>query len=128
MIVSEPAPPAQKEPPKDSGSGSPPPPPAPVGAAPPPASPVAGAVSKTNGIIRTATLRLKMLSVGSVKQVRMILARFLDPDHGDILQVIDPQSGKVVIDPKHGIRVETDKVADAMLELNLSDGKVHYAP
>ena len=88
---------------------------------------MAEVAGKKNGIIRTASLRLKTLSTGSVKQVRMICARFLDPDHGDILQVIDPSSGRVVIDPMLGIRVETDQVAAAMLELNLSDGKVHYS-
>ena len=116
--------------PGDNGGGpsSPPTPPASGGApsAPPPAT-LAEVSGKKNGVIKIASLRLKTLSTGSIKQVRMICARFLDPDHGDILQVIDPSSGKVVIDPMLGIRVETDQVAAAMLELNLSDGKVHYS-
>lgn len=125
--VSEPMPP--------NGSGGPQngAPPAPVGGAPS-GSPAPGtsAVSavdtgKKNGIVKTATIRLRTLSVGSVKQVRMICARFLDPDHGDILQILDGSSPQVLIDPKLGIRVETEALIAAMLELNLSDGKVHYS-
>ncbi len=129
VVVSEPSP-APKDP--NGGGGNPPSPPAggsggspPAPATPPTLAEVAG---KKNGAIKTATIRLKTLSMGSVKQVRMICARFLEPDHGDILQILDGMTDKVIVDPKFGIRVETQKVIDAMLELNLSDGKVHYTP
>ena len=126
--VSEPTP-APKE---ENKAGNAPPSPSPPGEPASTTSPAAATESadlsgKKNGIVKTATIRLKTLSMGSVKQVRMICARFLDPDHGDILQIIDGTTQKVVVDPKFNIRVETDRLAAMLLEMNLSDGKVHYS-
>ena len=128
-VVSEPIPP-----PKDEGGGSPPPnPPAPPAAGPPPAPPAPPTVhdvapKKTNGVVKTATLKLKVLSNGSVSQVRAALALFLDPEHGDIIQIIDPHTNKVVVDAKLGIRVRSQKVAETLLGWNLTDGKIHLSP
>jgi hypothetical protein len=124
--ISEPTPP-----PKDTnGGGSPPPATPPAGGNPPPA-PTAPTtiheVSSKNGTARVATVKLKTLSMGSVRHVRMIAARFLEPDHGDLLQILDGMTGKPIVDIRFGIRVDTQRVVDALLELNLSDGKVHYS-
>jgi hypothetical protein len=69
-----------------------------------------------------------MLTAGSVKQVRGLAAMCLEPEHGEVLQIVDPLSGKVVVDPKLGIRVDASRLAQLLLGWNLSDGKVHYMP
>jgi DNA polymerase I-like protein with 3'-5' exonuclease and polymerase domains len=118
-------------PPKDpngGGEGSSTPP---AGGGAPPAAPVApprvaDVKPKTNGVVKTATIKLKMLSKGSVKQVRALACMCIEPEHGDLLQVIDPMTDKVIVDPKLGIRVDSARLAQLMLGWNLSDGRVAH--
>lgn len=79
--------------------------------------------SPKNGAVKTVTMKLKLLTKSSVDQVRMLCARHIDPDYGAILQLVDPMSGQVLIDPKLGVRVNAEKLALALFELNLSDGR-----
>ena len=113
----------------DGGGSGPSTPPA-GGEAPPttPTTPthVANVMPKKNGIIKTATIRIKTLSRVSVGQVRGLACMCHDPDHGDLLQIIDPHTSKVVVDPKLGIRVNAARLALLMSGWNLSDGKVAY--
>ena len=88
----------------------------------------AEAAPKKNGVIRTATIRLSVLNARSVGHMRGVACRFLDPDHGDLLQVIDLMTDKVIVDPRLGIRVDSNNVALALMELNISDGKVSLTP
>ena len=75
-----------------------------------------------NGSVKTVTLKLKLLTKSSIEQVRTLCAMCIDAEHGSILHLIDPMS-QVLIDPKLGIRVDADRLAQAMLSMNLSDGR-----
>ena len=137
-------PPAAVEPtpskPGDGSSGGggdgPPPPQAQVPQVPTPQvqvpkvqSVIEAAPSKKNGSLRVATMRITVLTRRSLSQVRRQCAEFIDPDHGDLLQILDGMSeNKCLVDPKLGIRVKADLLAKSLADLNISDGKVHYQP
>ena len=111
--------------------GVPPPPPVtpaqPTRVTPPMVNEV---MAKKNGTIRTATMRLTVLTRRSLAQVKAACFQFHDPDHGDLLQIIDPMSDvpKVLVDPKLGIRVKSKAMADHLAEKNISDGNIAYSP
>ena len=74
-------------------------------------------------------MRITVLTRRSLSQVRRQCAEFIDPDHGDLLQILDGMSeNKCLVDPKLGIRVKADLLAKSLADLNISDGKVHYQP
>ena len=126
VVVSEPTPPPKG----NGGNGSPPLPPG-GGAPPAPSAPPTVhevAAKKTNGIIKTATIHLTILNKKSVRQVRGALGEFLDGEHGEIIQVIDPMTNKIIVDAKLGIRARASKVAEKLLGLNLTDGRIHMTP
>jgi DNA polymerase I-like protein with 3'-5' exonuclease and polymerase domains len=58
----------------------------------------------------------------ALSQVRASCAQFFD-SNGFPLKMVDALTGYVIIDPKLGIRVEIDKFADKLFQLNLSNGK-----
>lgn len=103
---------------KDDDEG---PPPAPLASK---ATPTVPEEQPKNGVLKTVTIKLKLLTKLSVEQVRTLCAKCYDPDHGALLQLVDPMSGQVLIDPKLGVKVNPEKFANAMFEANLSDGKL----
>jgi DNA polymerase I-like protein with 3'-5' exonuclease and polymerase domains len=114
----EPAPPPKKDESGGGGGGS-------NGAGGPGEPQRASATESTkNGASKTATLKLKLLTKQSVQQVRGLCMEWIDPDHGVLLKLIDPVSGQILIDPKHGVRINAEKFRQAMFEKNLSDGKM----
>jgi len=99
---------------------------------PPPLAPAAPTVlevaPKKNGLLRTVTLRLTVLTRRSLGQVKGACAQFQDPDHGDLLQIVDPRSkDKILVDCKLGIKVNSKALADELARLNISDGRVGYS-
>ena len=68
------------------------------------------------------TLRLKVTTALSIAQVRGEVARHLAAK-GPYLRLVDG-FGNVLIDPNLGIRVNAQKFAEALLEKNLSDGRI----
>jgi hypothetical protein len=42
--------------------------------------------------------------------------------------VIDPMTNKIIVDAKLGIRARASKVAEKLLGLNLTDGRIHMTP
>jgi hypothetical protein len=75
------------------------------------------------GVLKTATMRLRVLTKTTVEQVRALCAKHYDPDSETVLQLIDPVTNHVLIDPRLGVRVDLDKFKRSMLEQNLSDGR-----
>jgi DNA polymerase I-like protein with 3'-5' exonuclease and polymerase domains len=72
--------------------------------------------------VKIAVIRLKATTRLSVDLVRGVVARFLDPT-GSVLRLMDG-FGATLIDPKLRIRVQAEKVAQALVEIHLSDGKI----
>jgi DNA polymerase I-like protein with 3'-5' exonuclease and polymerase domains len=75
---------------------------------------------------KVVTIRLRELSPSTLRQVRGVCAQYIDPDNGSILRLIDPMSGKTIIDPKLGVKINPEMVAGALKEMHLSDGQ--YLP
>jgi hypothetical protein len=69
-----------------------------------------------------ATVRLTMTKAITVGQVRGAVARWISKT-GPYLRLVDG-FGNVLIDPNLKIRVDANKFARSLLEMNLSDGKV----
>ena len=112
-----------------SPGGTPPPPPPPKKEAPAPVAATATSVApsptpqpKTESPTQVAVLRLSKLTRLSVTQVRAECARHLQSD-GPKLKIVDALSDTVLVDPAMNIRVNIEALAEALFNLNLSDGK-----
>lgn len=68
------------------------------------------------------TMHIRLLTRMSVDQVRMQCARYIEPDTGSVLRVIDPLTNQVLVDPRWGIRVDVPKLTAALREANLLVG------
>ena len=97
-------------------------PPAPVAEAARPMAPQAAPAPVKVEALRVSVIRLKVTTRLSVDLVRGVIARFLDPA-GDVLRIVDGY-GTTLVDPKMRIRVQANKVAQALMEIHLSDGKI----
>ncbi len=79
-------------------------------------------LEKKNGATKIVTIRLKELSPASIRQVRGVVAQYLDLDHGALLRLIDAHS-MTLIDPNLGVKVDPEMVAGILREMHLSDGQ-----
>ena len=96
--------------------------PSPVAASvpPPPPTPVKGTANEK---VVVSTIRLNATTAASVAQVRGHIARWM-VRNGTYLRLLDKFGTSVLIDPMMRIRVDAPKLAQTLLEANLSDGKV----
>jgi len=115
------APPPAPEAPAPSSSPTPPEPASsPVAASVPPPAP---APARGPEKVAVSTIRLNTTTAASVSQVRGHVARWMVKS-GTYLRLLDKFGTTVLIDPMLKIRVDAQKLAQTLLEANLSDGKV----
>jgi DNA polymerase I-like protein with 3'-5' exonuclease and polymerase domains len=73
---------------------------------------------------KTVVIKLRLLSKHTVEQVATLCAKCFDRHNGAVLHLVDPHTNQTLIDPKLGVRVDPERLAQALLEANLSDGKM----
>lgn len=100
-------------------------PPVPTTAVPPPVKESVLTVSKpTDVVLPIVTIKINILTLRTVEQVRKSVCGAYDPDHGQVLCLIDGH-GRTLVDPSMGIRIIPDKLAKELRDINLSDGTVY---
>jgi len=92
--------------------------------APPAAAPVVKAEPPVEEVV---TCCLGVLTKNTAQFVAVVCMEARDVDHGKLLRLVDIE-GAVLIDPKHGIRVDPDQFRREMFKRNLGSAMLESEP